>query len=292
MRRRIAAVCGTPPVIVRPVLRRARRHQGAPGTHSIGATFSGDAGLASSSATPITEIVSVAAYWLSLPPSATPPLSPAGPPPACTGLSGNGAFLCAAYEDLLGRTPDAAGSSTFLGLLGTGVSHALVASDLLASTEYRTDLVNAMYAQFLSRPADPGGLATFVQLLASGATEDQAITAMVGSPEFFSDAGGSNGDFVEHLYRTLLGRAADAGGLQLFSQELSAGVPTATVAGEIVGSVEYQRDAIAFYYRSLLDRDADAGAFPTQLGILASGGGLGAVIANIVGSPEFSAVAD
>jgi hypothetical protein len=259
------------------------------GAHSIGASYSGDPDLGPSSAAPITEIVNRAVYWLPAPPSATPPLSAVGPPPACAGLSGNGAFLCVAYEELLGRTPDAAGLSLFLGLLSTGASRTLVASDLLNSTEYHTDLANDMYEQILSRPADPGGLATFVQLLSSGASEDQVIADMVGSPEFFSDSGGSNGSFVDHVYQALLGHAPDAAGLEFFVEQLNAGLSPTAVATEVVGSVEYQRDAVTFDYRYLLDRDPDPGAFSTQLGILDSGGGLEAVVANIVGSPEFFA---
>jgi hypothetical protein len=192
------------------------------------------------------------------------------------------------YEDLLGRAPDAAGLSTFLGLLSSGASRTLVASDLLNSGEYRTDLVNAMYMQLLSRPADAGGLATFVQLLSSGTTEEQAMADLVGSPEFFNDGGGSNADFVVHMYQTLLGRAPDVEGLDFFLQQLSTGTSTATVAAEVLGSVEYQRDAVAFFYRYLLDRDPDPGAFTTQLVVLSSGGGLEAMVADIVGSTEFA----
>jgi len=88
---------------------------GVHGTHSISATYAGDAGFTGSAATPITQVVETS--WVPLP-FAVPPTPPAfGPVPACvtSGLHASSAFLCDAYEDLLGRLPDASGLATFAG---------------------------------------------------------------------------------------------------------------------------------------------------------------------------------
>ncbi len=136
---------------------------------------------------------------------------------------GSSAFVCDAYENLLGRQPDSGGLTTFVGLLNAGVSHTQVAVDLVSSAEYRGDLVNAFFEQFLDRPAEPGALATFVGLLNAGATDQQVISDLVGSPEFFNQAGGTNAGFLNLAYQRILGRVPDSSGVSTFLGLLNAG---------------------------------------------------------------------
>ena len=93
------------------------------GTHTVSARYSGDAGFTGSAATAITQVVDTS--WVPLP-SAVPPTPPIfGPVPACVtaGLHASSAFVCAAYENLLGRLPDAGGLATFVGLLKRSEPH-------------------------------------------------------------------------------------------------------------------------------------------------------------------------
>ncbi|HUC35853.1 MAG TPA: DUF4214 domain-containing protein [Acidimicrobiales bacterium] len=205
----------------------------------------------------------------------------------CTPSSGNAAFLCAAYEDLLGRAPDPTGSSTFSSALSSGTSRAQVAYDIATSTEYRNGFVNGLYEAYLGRAVDPTGQSTWVGQLAHGASDASVLIAILASPEFYSDAGGTASGFVTALYYSLLGRAPDSGGLSSWVSQLNSGTSRATVATGFVISNEFLSSLIANQYLVLLDRPADSGGLSTWVSALSSGTPFEAVLAGIIGSNEF-----
>ena len=225
-------------------------------------------------------------------PPATTPTIPSTPSldAACVtagDTSGTYAFLCQAYEDLLGRLPDASGLSTFGGLLNAGFSRTQVAYDLATSGEYRADFVEAVFKYYLGRPADSTGLATFNRLLNAGTSDQQVIADVVGSPEFVGDAGGTNTEFVDRLYDKGLGRTPDAAGLATFVGELNSGTSPLTVARAVFSSGEYTTDTVNFYFRYLLGRGADATGLATFTGLLNAGGTVEQFTSNVMGSIEF-----
>jgi len=233
------------------------------------------------------------------------PTSGNGPsPPAstsCTGSSGNAAFVCAMYEDLLGRAPDPSGSASWQAALSSGQSRSQVALGVMSSAEYFTGLVASYYESFLGRAPDSGGLSTFESQLASGATDEQVIAGIVASQEFYSDAGSTNTGFVNALYEDLLGRAADPAGSSSWQSQLvppGGGACPVTapncvttsrmaVALGIMSSSEYLTDLVSGYYESYLGRAPDSGGLATFMGQLSSGATDEQVIAAIVGSQEF-----
>jgi hypothetical protein len=56
---------------------------------------------------------------------------------------------------------------------------------ILASAEYRPDVVELAYGLFLRRLADPIGLNAFTAALGMGARDEQVFAAIVGSDEYF-----------------------------------------------------------------------------------------------------------
>jgi hypothetical protein len=206
---------------------------------------------------------------------------------SCAGSTGNAAFLCLAYEDLLGRAPDAGGLASFEGLLAAGVSRQQVAYDIATSPEHFTDLVVGDYAYFLHRAADPAGLASWVGVLEAGWSPQAVLEGILGSAEFYGDAGGTPSGFVSALYTDLLGRAADSGGLATWVGQLNAGVSRGAVVAGILYSNEYETNFVKDLYFYLLDRAADPGGLATWVGELAHGVSEEWVISGIVGSPEF-----
>ncbi len=220
-----------------------------PGTHTIGANYSGNANFAASSAAALTETVISAVF---LPPPLPSPPSSSSRTAACGADSGDTAFVCDAYEDLLGRAPDAPGLAFFSALLAAGTSHHDVAAALLSSGEYRTRVVAAGYEEVLGRPADPSGLALFTWVLAHGASDQQLVAQLVGSNEFFAGSSSTATGFVDHAYQVILGRPADASGLATFATLLSGGASRAQVAAALLGSTEYRSDVVSFCFQSLL----------------------------------------
>jgi hypothetical protein len=94
------------------------------------------------------------------------------------------AFVGRAYQVILGRPADPAGLTFFAALLSGGATRSQVAADLLASAEYRTDVVSFSYQSLLGRAADPAGLSAWAGFLAGGGTIEQFTADVVGSPEF------------------------------------------------------------------------------------------------------------
>jgi hypothetical protein len=215
----------------------------------------------------------------------TPPPSPSSNP--CASYTGNSAFLCSAYEDLLGRAPDSAGLAYWNALLTGGTSRSAVAYDIATSPEYRGDLVSSYYEAFLGRTSDPGGLSYWVAQLAGGATDQTVAAGFLGSNEFYTDSGGTPAGFVTALYAKLLGRAPDSGGLAYWESQLSSGTTQSAVAAGILSSTEYRSDFVEAQYAYLLGRAADAGGLSYWVAQLAGGASNESVISGIVGSAEF-----
>jgi len=99
----------------------------------------------------------------------------------------NQAFVTALYQDLLGRTPDAAGLAHHVNLLVAGRPRGEIVGDLLGSQERANLVVQEAYVQVLDRPADPAGLATFASRLRSGELNNRALlAALIGSDEYLA----------------------------------------------------------------------------------------------------------
>lgn len=220
-----------------------------------------------------------------------PPAPTDNPPPAtgpCVSPTGSAAFLCAAYQKLLGRNPDPAGFTTYLALLDGGATPTQVAHDIVTSAEYRADLVEGWYQSFLGGPADPSGLQLWTNHLANGATDQSVEAGIASSPEFYADAGGTNAGFIGALYSDVLGRAVDPAGLQAWESALSGGMSRLGVALGILNSGEGRAHFVGVEYQQLLGRPADTGGVAGWVGQLASGATDEDVVAGLVGSPEFA----
>jgi Bacterial Ig-like domain (group 3)/Domain of unknown function (DUF4214) len=213
--------------------------------------------------------------------------SPPAPVQGCGSDTGDAAFVCVLYEDLLDRSPDAGGLATYAAQLSAGISRIVVANEILTSTEYHSDQISSYYKAYLGRPADTSGMATFLSLFNQGAS-DQAVQAnILGSPEFLNHAGGGAIGYVNALYGDLLGRSADAGGVVTYTAQISAGISRSVVADEILTSTEYHSDLISSYYEMYLTRPADPGGMATFLALFNHGANDEVVQELILDSPEF-----
>ena len=116
---------------------------------------------------------------------------------------------------------------------------------------------------FLGRPAQGGEERGFVNALLQGQSEEQVLSILLGSSEFYNraqtlaSADSPDGNYVEALYRLLLGRPTGpgeaAGWLNALPQLGRGGVALA-----IEGSAEYRTDVVVDYYETLLHRLPDA----------------------------------
>jgi autotransporter-associated beta strand protein len=245
-----------------------------PGNHTIGATYSGDTNFAGSPASPLTQNV----------------------------LTQDAGFVAQVYLDLLNRTVDAPGLAYWSGLLDANVlSRSQFVLQLESSTEYRSDVVDALYVKYLGRHADPGGLSFFVGQMAHGMTDEGVASVLIGSPEFFALSGSTSSNvkpFLTLLYEDALYRQPDQAGLNAFTQALSFNVSRQQVASIVLGSFEYKQDLVGGgpfgvptvapgYYNRFLHRNADAAGRDYWAGLMTQGMTDEQVIASIVGSQEY-----
>ncbi len=94
-------------------------------------------------------------------------------------------FLDALYQDALNRAVDPGGRAAWDQAFANGATFAQVAAAILASQEYRQDIVTLGYEHFLRREPEAAGLNGFTAMLAAGARDQQVYAIMVGSDEYF-----------------------------------------------------------------------------------------------------------
>src|SRR5581483_7815365 len=100
--------------------------------------------------------------------------------------SSNSGFLDSLYYDLLNRPIDSTSRNTDLSFLGLGGTRADLAGIILASTEYRSILIERYYQRFLHHAADNTGQTTFQNYLSSGGTDEGLIGFLAGSTEYYN----------------------------------------------------------------------------------------------------------
>jgi hypothetical protein len=166
------------------------------------------------------------------------------------GSLSNAAFVDQLYENVLGRTADAAGAQYWTGLLAAGDSRGTIALGFAQSRENKANTLSTggdtndaeayrLYQAALNRAPDETGLTFWSSVLANGATPTQVAQDFITSAEFQHDFG-SLGDsaFVSTLYQNVLHRAADAGGLQFWTSSLQQGASEASVLVSFSDSLE------------------------------------------------------
>lgn len=129
----------------------------------------------------------------------------------------------------------------------------------LTASQRATAFVKAVVTDFLGRPATDAEVTRWRDHLLAGGSREAVTQAFAWSDEWI-------GVLVDGLYRSTLGRGADAGGRAFWIGQLRAGQTPAQVASHFYASDEYFRRAggtaaawVADLYSEILDRPADAG---------------------------------
>lgn len=177
------------------------------------------------------------------------------------GALNNSQFVTLLYQNVLGRAPDAGGLASWVQALNAGTSRADVVVGFSDSSEFRsntsTDIdafmtskfsaehqgaVYRLYKATLGREPDGGGLVGWTNALDNATQTIQAVAqGFVGSTEFQSTYGTlNNSQFVSLLYRNVLGRDADAGGLAGWVNALNNGASRASVVVGFSDSSEFR----------------------------------------------------
>ena len=94
-------------------------------------------------------------------------------------------------------------------------------------------------------------------------------------------------DYVKGVYRVLLRRPADSGGITHWVDFLARGGSRSTFVNSLVTSAEYTRNTVALDYLQLLHRASDQSGLTYWANRLATGRRNDVILANIAGSSEY-----
>jgi hypothetical protein len=206
----------------------------------------------------------------------------------------------------LGDWAGSAGADAFSAFSPSGQVNGVTATDLTLMNVLGWDTttpnndaaeIARLYYALLNRAPDPGGLQAFTNALENGASLSQCTQSILGSAEYQTTSiGESNASFVQFLYSTALGRAADASGFQGWENALNTGAQSrADAVNGFLSSSEFQsgwgNQTNATYidevYRVALGRDADFGGLAGWEAALSNDMSRTTFDQLVVGSQEF-----
>ncbi len=165
-------------------------------------------------------------------------------------------FVEQLYQNVLNRAGDAEGIEFWTGLLSTGsVSRAALITQFSEAPEFvaLTGTESAVggiegeivriYKAFFEREPDAAGLEFWLAARADGLPLTDIAASFVNAPEFVATYGDlSDGEFINLVYRNVLGRTPDAGGFDFWLAQLTSGaVDRAGLMVEFSESVEFRR---------------------------------------------------
>ena len=220
-------------------------------------------------------------------------LAPTTPFPAQG--NANADYVQGIYRALLNRNADAGGLAFWTGVLNGGSMTRLeVVVGIRNSQEHFTQEVDAFYKTLLNRSADPQGEAFWVGKLQAGLPEEQIAASFLNSPEYLS-----KGDkfFVDSMYNSLLGRAADPTGETFWLSQLgndAAGNPVkapslthAQVINDFLFSTESLQRLVQGTYAVILQRPTDVDGQNSWINTLQQGVPFATISEQFVASDEF-----
>jgi GT2 family glycosyltransferase len=218
-------------------------------------------------------------------------LEKASPAPAILSETDAERVVNSLYKTALGRGADASGLADCMSQLQSGVSVESVAAQLVDSAEFRArhgssqtvdiPFITALYRDGLGREPDPQCLASW---LGTGGTQAEVLARFAHSDEALEKASPASASVseidaervVNSLYKTALGRGADASGLADCMSQLQSGVSVESVAAQLVGSAEFRArhgssqtvdiPFITALYRDGLEREPDPEGLATWSG--------------------------
>lgn len=156
-----------------------------------------------------------------------------------------------------------------------GPNPSIRAKRLLATTAMvngqagREAAANDLFQAAFGRNLDPSGRAYWSNQLRT-LSRPEVLARLTGSSEYYRKAGGTIPTFVDKVYVSVLGRAADPSGRAYWINQLQKGRSVQAVARTLTASSEYRRTQARTAFVRVLDRQPDAGELTYWTGKLSS----------------------
>lgn len=196
----------------------------------------------------------------------------------------HGGFIQSLYASVLHRSADFSGLAAWTAFLASGAAPAQAAVGIAFSDEHLAGLapifdtgifvpdktsldVARLYYAVLGRAPDAPGLQGWVGAVDAGAQISDIAGAFLSSDEYEAATTGlDDRQFVQMLYQSVLGRAEDAAGLQVWTGALDRRAGRTDVAESFTDSLEFQgayasasaAHYVAGLYQAVLGRAGDA----------------------------------
>ena len=205
-----------------------------------------------------------------------------------TAPQGTVTFVHQLYTGILDREPDQEGWKTWVKVLLDGTEASEVIKQFTNSEEFQNmvdqpvELVKSLYRGILGREGSDSEAASWASRLSDGQTYHALLQGFIGSPEFHSRCAsyelkpGSYASpyyvdknikatrFVMSLYRILLKRDAEFGGLEGWTKRLLTGMTGSVVICSILDSAEFQtkipsnEEYVTMLYQAVLGREGSS----------------------------------
>lgn len=175
------------------------------------------------------------------------------------------AFVRATYQDFLGRPAEEWEVNVRVASLAGGYGKLNYLNELANSDEWLKAIVTSFYQNTLGRAPDAGGLSNWIgELRSRRLTVAQVAAQFYASEEFYTlHAGATNQSWVTELYRQILHREPDAGGLTAWTNLTNSGrMNRGQIAENFYQSNESRMDRVSTLYQELLKRTPDPTGWP------------------------------
>ena len=222
------------------------------------------------------------------------------------------------YQYILGRSVDPSGLTTWTQKILSGYGGAEIVKDLIVSDEFvlqeKTDeeVIEILYQAMLGREAETSGKAYWVELLNDGVSYSYIIKGFASSQEFkdicvdfgidtgaieITEARDKNANVTAYImrsYKKILGRKADVGGLNLWTNKIFSGYSGAEIVKDLVFSEEFQvksktnEEVVEIIFQTMLGRTADSEEKEIWLNHLRNGCSYRYIISCFATSQEFN----
>jgi hypothetical protein len=214
------------------------------------------------------------------------------PTATVTLISPEGAIVRKLYEQVLNREPDLHGLKYWTDkVINQHLTYGRISVGFFESDEHLTPIIQDYYSTYLSRIADASGLSYWKGVWRQTGGPETVQVGIIGSGEFFRIiANGSNSLWVTELYRRLLNREPDPGGLQHWTALLDQGVSEKTIVLHFVTAKEYRRNLVTAWFDEYLSTAPTDDQLSTDVQWMAAGASDRDVQVDIINMPAYALI--
>ena len=195
-------------------------------------------------------------------------------------------YINRVYIAEVNRPPTTDESNFWTWVFTAGAPVADLSNGLLYSDEWAQYQVAAQYMIVLRRPADSSGGPFWGEWIKAHRNPDALAADLASSEEYWSSAGRDPSAYVGNLYRDLVGRAPDPGGLSYWTGQVRSGRSRYSVALSFTATRERSEMVVTNAFRVLLRREPDRGALAAFVTVFEQARDPASVLAPVATSPE------